>query len=99
MNVQFANARRFVLALLVLTATARLEAGPCEYEWRALPQALEPAAYPPYFHVSALVEFNDGTVPAVFASGTFGGAGGMTSRGIAKCNGETWTSLNGGVDQ
>lgn len=89
----------FAIAIALATA-ADAKAQSCLYEFRALPQALAPAPYPPYFYVGSFALFDDGTGPAVFAAGTFGGAeGGMVSRGVAKWDGESWHSLNGGVDQ
>jgi hypothetical protein len=46
---------------------------------------------------SALVAFDDGTGPALYAGGSFTEAGGVEARGIARWDGEKWTEVGGGV--
>lgn len=98
MCARFFNSLQIVLVFLVLTSTASLEAQTCEYEMRALPHALTYTFQLDPLQVNSLVAFDDGTGPAVFAGGTFGGAVGVTSRGIAKWGGQSWISLDRGVD-
>ncbi len=52
----------------------------------------EPAA-----QVDALATFDDGSGPALYAAGTFSTAGSTPVNGIAKWDGSTWTSLDGGM--
>lgn len=46
---------------------------------------------------SALVVFDDGTGPALYAGGSFTMAGGVEANGIARWDGENWTEVGGGV--
>lgn len=47
--------------------------------------------------VQSLAVFNDGSGPALYAGGTFTVMGGMEATRIARWDGQTWTSLGGGV--
>jgi hypothetical protein len=47
--------------------------------------------------IRALAAFDDGTGPALFAGGHFTTAGGLTTNGIAKRDGEGWAALDGGL--
>ncbi len=48
--------------------------------------------------VYALTVFDDGSGPALYAGGTFGSAGGVAATwGTARWDGETWTSVGGGI--
>jgi hypothetical protein len=49
--------------------------------------------------VRCLAVLNDGSGPALYVGGEFGGAGGVSgTRGIARWNGSTWSSVGGGID-
>ncbi|MBX3322948.1 MAG: hypothetical protein KF757_08155 [Phycisphaeraceae bacterium] len=45
--------------------------------------------------VTNLIAFNDGSGPALYASGFFSSIGGMTVNGIARWDGTTWSALSG----
>jgi hypothetical protein len=47
--------------------------------------------------VSALCVFDDGTGKALYAGGSFSGAGGLPVTGIAKWDGTSWSSLGSGL--
>jgi len=47
--------------------------------------------------VESLVVFDDGTGPALYAGGSFLTADGITVRGVAKWNGQTWAPLGEGM--
>jgi hypothetical protein len=47
--------------------------------------------------VFAMTVFDDGTGPALIASGAFSHAGGIPARNIAKWNGQTWAPLGAGI--
>ena len=47
--------------------------------------------------VNALVEFDDGTGPALYAGGGFS-IGGYQQRGVARWDGGTWSIVGGGMD-
>lgn len=46
---------------------------------------------------TALTTFNDGTGNALYAAGTFGQAGSVSARAIAKWNGTSWSALGSGL--
>jgi len=48
--------------------------------------------------VRALKAFDDGSGPALFVGGSFGGAAGVTSPNIIKYTGSTWVAVSGGVN-
>ncbi|MDF1837287.1 MAG: hypothetical protein P1V35_05420 [Planctomycetota bacterium] len=54
--------------------------------------------FPPNVACKAIVSFDDGTGPAVFAMGSFGSAGGVISQSFARYRGDQWTPLSRGVD-
>jgi hypothetical protein len=47
--------------------------------------------------VDALTVFDDGTAPALYVGGNFGGAGGIITEYIARWSGSTWSNLGAGV--
>ncbi len=47
--------------------------------------------------VEALVSHDDGSGPALYAAGSFGAAGGVTARNIARWNGSSWEAVAGGL--
>lgn len=47
--------------------------------------------------VNALVVYDDGTGPALYAGGDFDQAGGVTARRLAKWDGVAWTEVGGGL--
>ena len=47
--------------------------------------------------VHALITFDDGTGPALYAGGSFTTAGGVAVNGIARWNGTAWSAVGGGV--
>ncbi len=47
--------------------------------------------------VAAVAVFDDGSGPALYAGGGFTHAGGILARGVAKWDGQEWSSLAGGV--
>jgi hypothetical protein len=47
--------------------------------------------------VRALTVFDDGTGPALYAAGSFLGAGGVTALNIARWNGSSWSALGSGA--
>jgi len=59
--------------------------------------AWQPIANGPNAEVRALVPFDDGTGPALFAAGEFGTAGGVTLNGVGRFNGSTWSALSSGT--
>lgn len=48
--------------------------------------------------VNALIVFDDGTGPALYAGGRFQVAGGQPAARIAKWDGQTWTQVGGGMN-
>ncbi len=51
----------------------------------------------PFNGVNALIEFDDGSGPALYAGGEFGSVGGITTKGIARWNGASWSAVGGGI--
>ncbi len=64
--------------------------------WSALGSGLWGGAGDP--GVSALVAFDDGSGPALYAGGGFVTAGSIVANGIAKWDGVTWSALGSGMD-
>ena len=52
-----------------------------------------------FVSVKALASFDDGTGPALYASGWFDSAGGTTAAGVAQWDGASWSALGTGVDE
>jgi hypothetical protein len=48
--------------------------------------------------VTALIVFDDGSGPALYAGGTFTQAGGIPARNIARWDGTSWSALGSGVN-
>jgi len=59
--------------------------------WSALGGGLTSVNSFPY--VSDLAVFDDGSGPALFAAGTFAQAGGITTNGVARWDGTSWSSV------
>jgi hypothetical protein len=51
-----------------------------------------------FAQVNALIVFDDGTGPALYAGGAFTNAGGVSANGIARWNGTSWSPLGSGVN-
>jgi hypothetical protein len=49
--------------------------------------------------VHALIVFDDGTGPALYAGGSFTTAGGVAVNRIARWNGQSWSALGTGMDE
>jgi hypothetical protein len=49
--------------------------------------------------VLSLVEFDDGSGPAIYAAGDFKYAGGAHARNVARWDGTSWSALGSGVEQ
>jgi hypothetical protein len=49
-------------------------------------------------YVSDLASFDDGSGPALYAAGPFGGIGGVSARGLARYNGSAWSSVGLGLN-
>jgi hypothetical protein len=64
---------------------------PAELEWSTLGAGVDNTVF-------ALVVFDDGSGPALFAGGSFTGAGGLPAGNIAKWDGENWSTLGSGVN-
>jgi hypothetical protein len=68
--------------------------------WRALPQEL--GYYEPEIEetpvVRALIEFDDGSGPALFVGGCFATAGETVVNKIARWDGRNWSTLGAGID-
>jgi hypothetical protein len=60
--------------------------------WSALDSGTVPSS------VGALVVFDDGTGPALYAGGDFEYAGDVPANGVARWDGTQWTALGSGVD-
>jgi hypothetical protein len=80
-----------------LATLAVLGAAPCALQaqdcrWSALAGATPGGVS---FAVAALSVFDDGKGPALYAGGTFGQAGGLTTNNIAKWDGKRWAALSG----
>ncbi len=61
--------------------------------WSALGSGVEAGGG----HVHALLVFDDGSGPALYAGGDFGKAGGALASRVAKWNGSAWTALGSGL--
>ena len=48
--------------------------------------------------ISDIAAFDDGTGPALFATGPFGGIGGVAAAGLAKFNGASWSPIGAGLN-
>ncbi len=81
------------LAAIWLFAGSQTLGDPCTPEWAGgfTQQGLDDI-------VHALVIFDDGSGPALFAGGDFTTAGGVPASRIAKFNGTTWSPLGIGMD-
>jgi hypothetical protein len=66
--------------------------------WSALGTGLSGSFIGPDSVGVALHAFDDGSGPALFVGGNFTSAGGVTSNGIARWNGATWSALGSGLD-
>lgn len=64
---------------------------PNQNRWDALAGGMDSG------EVRAMIVFDDGNGPALFAGGSFSKSGGVTTNGIARWNGTSWTSVGGGV--
>ncbi|HEV8113871.1 MAG TPA: hypothetical protein VGR31_13935 [Planctomycetota bacterium] len=62
--------------------------------WSPLGSGLLGTSYPT---VNALIVFDDGSGPALYAAGSFNTAGGTPASNIAKWNGAGWSALGGGL--
>jgi hypothetical protein len=60
--------------------------------WQPLGLGMDDAA------VTALLVFDDGSGPGLYAGGSFEGAGGVPASRIARWDGETWSALGAGVN-
>jgi hypothetical protein len=70
--------------------------------WASLGKGLGGGHYafdpPPYYgYVSALVVYDDGSGPALYAGGLFSTVGGIPVANVAKWDGASWMPLGGGV--
>ncbi|MGD2109598.1 MAG: hypothetical protein PVI86_09420 [Phycisphaerae bacterium] len=79
---------------LVVGADALASGEPCEPTWERA--AGQPGVVG--LAVEALVVFDDGNGPALYAGGTFSSAGGVAANNIAKWNGTSWSPLGLGTD-
>jgi hypothetical protein len=69
-------------------------AQPCTPEWTALPGGGASSEA-----VDALIGFNDGTGPALYAGGGFGNLGGVSgTANIGRWDGDAWSPVGGGVN-
>ncbi|MBI1854220.1 MAG: hypothetical protein HYR85_28105 [Planctomycetes bacterium] len=64
-------------------------------DWEALGSGLDLPGH--RRSVAGLVSFDDGSGPALYASGQFSDAGGIPVQNIARWNGTAWSALPGGV--
>jgi hypothetical protein len=48
--------------------------------------------------ISSLAVFDDGSGPALYAGGTFGGLGGVLTNGLGRWDGQQWSAVGGGLD-
>lgn len=62
--------------------------------WSALGSGLDSTGFNEHWNLAV---FDDGGGEALYAGGSFTGAGGMTINSIAKWNGVSWSALGGGV--
>ncbi len=62
--------------------------------WSALGAGIDAFGYSPY--VAALEVYDDGSGPALCASGLFSKAGGQPAKNLAQWNGQNWSELGGG---
>ncbi len=68
------------------------------HEWSALGSGMfSMGQYGPDHIVNALVVFDDGTGPALYAGGHFDLAGGVPAKSIAKWDGKSWSALGTGL--
>lgn len=64
-------------------------------QWVALDTGLSGRFSPSY--VSALIVFDDGTGPALYVGGEFGGPAGVSASGFAKWDGSQWSMVGDGA--
>ncbi len=84
---------RTAFTVLWLVSQASAEQVPCEPRW------VEGFARPgPSAAVVALIGYNDGGGPALFAGGQFTSVGGSVANRVARWNGTHWAALGNGVD-
>jgi trimeric autotransporter adhesin len=67
----------------------------CQPAWSALGSGMSGGFFS---QVSALVSFDDGSGPALYAGGDFTSAGGVVVNCIAKWDGTTWSALGSGTN-
>ncbi len=78
-----------LLSLMVAPVYAEV---PCQPVWTAVGSGV-----PAEGQVRSLTVFDDGSGPALYAGGVFETMDGLTVNHIAKWDGETWSSVGGGV--
>lgn len=88
----------FVLLLALFASASTVNAGePCVPEW--VPTFGEAPGVDGSFEarIRAMVEFDDGSGPALYVGGTFATAGGVAATGIARWDGESWSAVGEGI--
>lgn len=88
------SALAFSVALTGGLMVTAAQAGDCEPAWD--PDFGVPGA--PGGNVFDFVTHDDGTGPALFASGTFTSIGGVSASRIAKWDGKAWSAVGAGAD-
>jgi hypothetical protein len=84
----------FLGASALLAGLAQAQAPSCQPDWTAALGG-QPGVNG---DIAALVAFDDGSGPALYAGGTFNYAGGASANFIAKWDGVSWSPLGGGMN-